>query len=80
MLQACLDMRGMGRILRHIHYMGRYNQFLVTPELKFVPPWRTHSFFLSWLRVATGKERARDHDCDLKTSQVIPGGAHESVG
>lgn len=65
MLQARLDMRGMGRILRHIHYMGRYIQFLATPEVKFAPPWRTHSLFLSWLRVSTGKERARDHDCDL---------------
>lgn len=28
----------------------------------------------------TGKERPRGNDCDLKASQVILDGAHESVG
>lgn len=80
-LQARLDMRGMGRILRHIHYhMGRYIQFHVTPKANFAPPWRTHSLFLSWLRVSTDKERPSGHDCDLKASLAIFDGAHESVG
>lgn len=82
MLQARLDMRRMGRILRHFHYMGDGTLHSVSCHARreVCTPWRTHSLLLSWLSVSTGKERARDHDCDLKASQVIPDGAHESVG
>lgn len=71
----------MGRILRHIHYMGRYIQFHVTPESEIRTSFaRLTAFFSDGYVYPPGKERARYHDFDLKASQVILDGAHEIVG
>lgn len=74
-------MRGMGLILRHIHYMGRYIQFLATrsevrTSLADSQPLSLMAMYVN----APAKSAHGDHDCDLKASQVILDGAHESVG